>query len=305
MFHLEDELMGKYIDLHIHSNRSDGVLSPKEIFDEAQKQDVEMISITDHDVFNNLSIIQTLVNEYESLVYVPGIEISSFFRDRKLNNILIHILGYGCSSDDRSLNQVIEYLKQSRTKINEQYIKGLLSEFPKLKEEMLVDVDCTRYYRLARAIIRSLKDNSAPEELLTEIKRYCSKNIPRYENYDVDSKIVTEAILSSGGIPILAHPMEYRLRDIELKRMIKSLVNLGIEGIESNHSDSSLEQMKRLRMLAESYKILYSCGSDFHLHSETYNKVIGHGLDDNLCVENTSLADKILEKSLHLKKEKK
>lgn len=292
-----------YIDLHIHSNKSDGALSTRQIFEEAKNLNLKMISITDHDTQNDFEVLQSLVDEFDSLIYVPGIEISSYITDRKSNNIPIHILGYGGTQNSDLMNQILEYQKEVRTKVNQEYIGKLLINFPYLSEELMSTVECSQYFRLAREIISKLNSSNLSQTQIAEIRKYCNKNHPVYKDYDVDSRITIEAISKADGIPVLAHPMEYELRGIELKRVIKKLLDLGIEGIEAYYSQSSREEMEYMRMLAESYKVLYSSGSDFHFHSnDSRIKILGSGIDNNLCMENTSLSDEIIKRSLQLKK---
>lgn len=292
-----------YIDLHIHSNYSDGALSPKEIFEEAKSLNLKMISITDHDTPNDLEILQSLVDEDDSIIYVPGIEISSYFTDRRSSNIPIHILGYGCLPDATLMAQIISYQKNVRTKINRQYIETLLMTFPELSEKLLSNVNCSQYFRIVKAIISQVNSSELSEDVITEIKKYCNKNYPVYKNYDVDSKEVINAITKAKGIPILAHPLDYDLRGIEVKRMIRSLLDAGIKGIEAYSSSYTREEAENLRMMAESYKFLYSCGSDFHFHlNDLRTKIIGYGIDNSLCREDTSLSDEIMKRSLQLKK---
>lgn len=294
--------MSRFIDLHIHSTYSDGALTPQEIVNEAKKLQTRTISIADHDTFDSLQETKQIAQEEQDLIIVPGIEISSFIENRKLNNILIHILGYGIKEDSEKLNDILKYMKETRTQINTRYIETILSEFPQISEKMLSNVDRSRYCRIAREVVIALANSGISEDLIGDIKRYCRHNLPKYEGYDVDSNLVIDAIISAGGIPILAHPTDYRLRDIELKRMIKKLIDMGLEGMETYYSEATNESMYKLRMMAESYKILHSCGSDFHFFHETDTKIIGHGINDNLCKETCSLEQKIMEKGLYLRK---
>lgn len=293
--------MGRYIDLHIHSKYSDGALTPKEILDEAEKINLKMVSIADHDSIDNLAEVKKELEERPNLLYVPGVEISSHFVDRKNEQVLIHILGYGFDEENTKLLELLSQLEDIRTKVNEKYIEQLLLVFKEISEQDLENVDRKKYYRIGREVIRHLKATGKSEELLSEVKRYSRKNMPVYQDYDAEASRVVDTIHSAGGLAILAHPTEYRLRDIELKRMMKKLIDMGIEGIETNYADTNIESMEKLRMMAESYKILFSAGSDFHFYTETDTKYIGYGINNNLCIESCSLADKVIEKKLCLK----
>lgn len=292
--------MSSFIDLHIHSKYSDGSLSPKEILDIADKTNISMISITDHDTIDNLKDLKLEIHNFQNIKCVPAVEISSFFIDRKQEKKLIHILGYGIDEDNEDLMTLLEYLKNSRTKINEEYIKNLLFTFKQLEESDLYDVDCSRYFRLAREIIRQLSIAGVDEELIIDVKRHCRKELPQYVNYDIEASEVIKAINKAGGIAVIAHPTIYKLRDIEIKRMIKQLIGYGIEGIETNYSEMTKDEMEKLNMMAKSYGLLSSVGSDFHFFSENNPKEIGFGIDNNLCFEQCSMSEHILKKSLYI-----
>lgn len=293
--------MEKFIDLHIHSNYSDGLLSPQEILLESSKRDAKIISITDHDTIDNLFDLRK--NLIDDLIAIVGVEISSFITMKK-DTQLIHILGYGVNPDDLKLNDLLRKLKDRRTEVNKEYILKLLKYFKELPTDLKTEIDCTKYYRIVREILIYLHKNGFSEELIMQIKRYCRKDLPVYDHYDINADIVIDAIKSAGGIPVLAHPMEYKLRDIELKRMIRILIEYGLEGIEAYHAECTFDYQQKLRILVESYNLLYSCGSDFHFPTSINNKIIGHGINENLCMESCTVADKILEKNLYLRKDR-
>lgn len=284
--------MEKYIDLHIHSTYSDGRYSPDEIVRLANDGNVGLISITDHDTIDAYKQTQLLSND--AINVINGIEISSLYTSKKNKNVKIHILGYDFNLHDSDLNIMLDNLKSIRYEINKKYVIDLRRKFTYIPNDIVTLVDCEKYYRIGWAIIQALKVLSISEEKINVVNKYVWHNYPIYSNYDIPANKVIEIIKNANGIPIIAHPYSYHLNDLEIKRMIRELINLGIEGIEAYHSECSLENMKKLRMLAESYKVLYSCGSDFHFPTGKDNKIIGYGIDNNLCKTECSLASKVL-----------
>lgn len=284
--------MSKLIDLHIHSSYSDGRYSPEEIINTAIKNNVNIISITDHD---NIDTYKNINCEYfNNIEIIKGLEISSVYTSKKNKDIPIHILGYDIDTENTKLNCMLESMKKYRNEINQQYIKEVRKLFGFISEDIVEEVDTQKYYRIGWAIVHYLKEHNYTESEISEVKKYCRKNYPKYFDYDVPARDTIEIIKEANGIPILAHPYSYKLSELELKRMLRSLIEYGIEGLEVYHSECSEENMKKLRMLVESYKLLYSCGSDFHFPTEVYNKVIGHGINENLCIQNCSVLEKIL-----------
>ena len=74
-----------------------------------------------------------------------------------------------------------------------------------------------------------------------------------------------ERIIGSGGLPVLAHPVQLRTEnDAQLERVIKDLVDLGLAGIETIHSDHDADQVEKYTALAGRYNLLMTGGSDFH-----------------------------------------
>ena len=78
----------KLVDLHVHSNISDGTLSPKEVVKHASEMGVAVMALTDHDTIGGIAEASEAAAEY-GVELIPGIEISAGFRDRD-----VHILGY-------------------------------------------------------------------------------------------------------------------------------------------------------------------------------------------------------------------
>ena len=284
--------MGNFIDLHIHSTYSDGRYNPQKILEEANKNQVGLISITDHDTIDAYKH-ENLASS-SAINIINGVEISSLYVSKKGKSTRIHILGYDLNLDNLEINNLFENLKDIRYQVNCDYIKFLQSKFSFISSDIKSIVDCSKYYRIGWAVVQALMKLNMSNEQIREVNKFVWNNYPNYNDYDIPSNRTINTIKRAGGIPILAHPYSYHLNDLEIKRMIKDLIAMGIEGIEAYHSECSLENMKKLRMYVESYKLLYSVGSDFHFPTEKDNKIIGHGINENLCKTECTLANKVL-----------
>ncbi|MDO5569370.1 MAG: PHP domain-containing protein [bacterium] len=284
--------MIKNIDLHIHSIYSDGRFTPNEIIETAKKNNVGILSITDHDTID--AYRETL--EIDDMILINGVEISAFYKSKKGIKTLIHILGYDLDFNDKELLLLLENLKDYRYEVNKKYLLDLMKKYNYLSTDILKSIDCSKYYRLWWAIQQYMQSAQYSEEEILTIKKYCRHNYPFYPEYDIESKKAIEAIKNAKGIPVIAHPYEYHLSDLEFKRMLRELIDFGLEGIETYHSECPLEYMNKLRMLVESYKLIYTVGSDFHFPTEEKNKIIGLGIDNNLCSKECSLPKIVLER---------
>ena len=106
-----EKLMGKRIDLHIHTNMSDGVLSPKEVIDEAYKNGVTIMAIADHDTIEAYN--EELYNyaENKNIKIINAVEIST-----KSDKVGIHVLGYNFDINNKELNEKLFALRNARHK---------------------------------------------------------------------------------------------------------------------------------------------------------------------------------------------
>ena len=162
------------------------------------------------------------------------------------------------------------------------YLINMLKEFPFLKDDILEEIDCSRYIRFSRLIYRYLDKKNFTIEELTLIRSYLKYNPNIYNNYNLDIKESIETIINSGGYPVIAHPYQYRLNYVQIKEMIQYMKSLGLIGIETIHSGDSKE-----------LDLEYTIGSDFHTDIDDNGRQIGYGINNNLCINNCSLLKKI------------
>ena len=109
----------KKIDLHVHTSFSDGLLTPKEILDLAEKNKIEILAITDHDTFAGYEEAREMAADYQ-IELLPGIEISTTYKDTD-----VHILAYFVDVNNQVLNQELEKIQQGRYRRAEKIVKKL------------------------------------------------------------------------------------------------------------------------------------------------------------------------------------
>ncbi len=137
---------------------------------------------------------------------------------------------------------------------------------------------------------------------MEEIQRYFFENRFGYgDDYCLDSRDVIAALNSVGCFSVLAHPMSYGLEKNDIEILIKELANIGISGVEIYQPDCTFADMMYLKGITERFGLLYSVGSDFHRLINSDGRLIGRGINDNLCVRETTLSNKLLEKRLYYK----
>lgn len=282
--------MESYIDLHIHSNNSDGDLSVQEIIERAKKLNLSTISITDHDDIRSIDEVKK--NNIGNIEYVFGIELSSkidiFGKERNID-----ILGYGINDMDEQLNNILENKKKIRYNSNKMYLINMLKEFPFLKDDILEEIDCSRYIRFSRLIYNYLDKKNFSYDELKLITNYLKYNHNIYDNYNLDVKDTIKTIINAGGYPVIAHPYQYRLNYDQIKEMIQYMKSFGLIGIETIHSGDSYDGMNAINNICKELDMEYTIGSDFHTDIDDNGREIGYGINNNLCINNCSLLKKL------------
>lgn len=262
------------IDLHVHSNRSDGTYSPKELVDYAMKKGLTAFALTDHDTVEGLeealAYAKNLPNAPE---VIPGIEFSTEYEGRD-----IHIVGLAIDYKTPEFAAHLQHFVDSRITRN-QKMCALLQEaginitYEKLLEEFPDAVITRAHY--ARYLFNHGYIKSMPEAFERYVGDHCPYFVPREKVTPVQA---VELILKAGGIPILAHPVLYRMSDSRLEKLVAELKEAGLIGIEAVYSTYNAGEEKQMRALASKYRLLISGGSDFHgSNKPDIDLGVGHG----------------------------
>ena len=122
----------KFIDLHIHSNNSDGTFAPKQLVDIAEKNNVGILSITDHDSISGLDEFKC--NIPYDMLGVKGIEFSSFIIDNN-EKIKLHILGYCFDEKNYLFQSLINEMTEKRIDKHLKLLKEVKEKIKRLPEE--------------------------------------------------------------------------------------------------------------------------------------------------------------------------
>ena len=252
------------IDLHIHSTASDGSYTPSQILTLAQKQGVSAISITDHDTLDGLKELLNLPSN-SGPEWITGVEISceppqSF---KQLGSI--HLLGYGFSVYDKTLNNALSRAQEARKSRNPEII-GKLNDLGigiTLEEvEKRFGADQTGRPHIAEL----LKEKGVVKSFDEAFDRYLAKGKPAYvDKYKISCEQAIKIIHRAGGIPVLAHP---GLLDVtgpdQTEAFFDTLITFGLEGVEVYYTDHDADKTRYFRALADQKHLMITGGSDFH-----------------------------------------
>lgn len=288
----------KKIDLHVHTNYSDGQLNIFDIFELAKRDGVKSLAITDHDTIINLTNVEDIARLFD-IEFFKGIEISVGYPYN------MHILGYGII-DAEKVEEYIRTVKHKNIQICEDVINLLQQEGYEISlEEVYADIERRKIqnYINYRVVAQKCREHNIPvssymkirEEMLDKraiAKLLVKKGYARgnKEVYDgimgrgckcyipinkISARNAINLIISSGGVAVLAHPNTIEVENQEqLKELIVYLTSLGLRGIETiNMSKFDQSATEYLNHIAEKNRLIVTAGTDFHSTS-----INGHDL---------------------------
>ncbi len=247
------------IDLHTHSNVSDGTDTPTVLLAKAKNAGLKVIALTDHDT--DLGWQEAIANLPLNLELVLGCEFSALDSRGKS----VHILGLLFDNQNQKIQENFLQVKESRIDRSKKILKLLNSGGFLVTEEELFSAVPTGATlgrpHIADLLVKKgyLKDrNEAFAKVLND-------NSPFYVGHDAPTSAnIIEMIKSAGGVSILAHPRS-TWSDYEFfERELKSMVAAGLDGIEVNHRDHSLENRRELFECAAQYNLIPTGASDYH-----------------------------------------
>ncbi|NOX36392.1 MAG: PHP domain-containing protein [Calditrichaeota bacterium] len=265
------------IDLHMHSNFSDGSLSPTELVEEARSLGLTAIALTDHDTIDGVPEFLE-AGERLGVTTVPGVEISV---DTKLpNNGHMHMLGLFIDPTSQTLKSTLDYLREQRNLRAEKIIRKLNElGIPITLEELLEEAGEGSIGRPHVAKILVRKGVVASIQEAFDI--YLAKGKPAYmDKVKLNEVDAIQMIHDAGGLAILAHPhlMNYPTFE-EAKARILQLREIGLDGFEIYYSTMPREYSEGLIQLAKEMGFATSGGSDYHGANKD-DIQMGRGLGD-------------------------
>ena len=259
------------IDLHVHTTASDGTETPAEVVRLARDCGLRAIAITDHDTISGFAGALS-AGEDLGVEVVPGIEVSTKY------GVSVHVLGYFLENLVPLLADVVNDRDRRNEKVAAlMAADGLPVTYEMMQKRFGAVIGRPHFGELLIEFGLAKDMNDAFERFVGRGKKYY---VPRTTISIEDS---VDAIVASGGVPVLAHPFQYKKNDEELRDLITHCMDHGLRGIECRYSGYGPEQVAYLEGLAEEYGLLKTGGSDFH-GSHKAHIALGSGIDGNLDV---------------------
>jgi 3',5'-nucleoside bisphosphate phosphatase len=247
------------IDLHTHTDRSDGTFTPSELVSEAVRVGLDALAITDHDTFAGYDAALSCAAD-TPVELICGIELSTRYQGAS-----VHLLGYFPSTPPSGeFRSWLDFMLEMRRDRNRRLITKLQS--------LGVEITLAEVETMGRTLTgrphfaRVLVDKGYAKDIQNAFDLYLDESARGFvQRQEVPMEEALERILASGGVPSLAHPIRVAKNNWEkLAAYIEDLAGLGLRAVEVYHSDHSPENVAYYESLADRFNLGRTGGSDFH-----------------------------------------
>ena len=247
------------IDLHTHSDRSDGTTSPGEVVLAAAAAGLDVVALTDHDTSAGWDEAASAVEE-AGIALVRGMEISCKHAGRAL-----HLLAYLPDPDHEGLLAELRLVLEGRDE-----------RMPRICAQLrAIGIDITEEHVAAHAVgAAAIGRPHVADALVTlgvvshrdeAFERYLSSGRPGYvQRYAPPLTRMLGLVRDAGGVPVIAHPWGRTDRSALLEDGLAELKDLGLAGLEVDHQDHAPAQRAELRAIAANLDLIVTGSSDFH-----------------------------------------
>lgn len=289
------------VDLHIHSTFSDGTFTVPQIVEFARKNNFEYIAITDHNNFQSVGVLKEMTDELPHKI--AGIELSTKHNGKKL-----HLLGYfNVNSDFNSekfapLRALLDRETESKSVQVRQMIDNLSVDFDVSYDEFLSMLNGDGFVNRVH-IARYLTDKGITDSVSNAFKTVINTK----SKYFVKRREMTfeeglYAVVQCGGLPSIAHFVEYRFTDEEIDEIATITADAtDTVGVELWHYKQNADFRRQIIDSCKKYNnlnIVFTAGSDFHGANKVQN--IGEISPDKLSAEEQRFFDDQIKHTLEV-----
>jgi predicted metal-dependent phosphoesterase TrpH len=244
------------IDLHVHSNASDGTDAPAEVIRRAEAAALNVMALTDHDTQAGLDAARAALPP--GLTLIPGMELSCQLEGRS-----VHLLAYLFDPADPALSAETAQIRDDRTYRAKAMVDKMRALGAPVTWEQVTAIAGGAVVgrpHLARALAAS-GAIATPGDAFTD-DWIADGGRAFVDRYAPDLARAVGLVRAAGGVPVLAHPRSpgYEIPD----DVIEVLADAGLCGIEVFHPDHDEAQRSRLTQLARSLDLVTTGGSDDH-----------------------------------------
>jgi len=250
-----DAPSGKYADLHVHTDHSDGSDSPRRVVERAVQEGLAAIAITDHDTVSGLDAASVAARTH-GIELIPGTEISASF-----GRVEVHVLGLGIDPDHPQLVEALEEQRAARSRRIDTILErlnalGIPLDLDDLKAQAACAGSLGRMHVAqalhARGVTRTVQE-AFDKYLRPKRKAYVAKQM-------IGCRRAIDLIHEAGGVAFLGHPG----LGATLTRLLPRLLDMPFDGIEVYHPKHTPGHVTQFTHVALERDLLISGGSDCH-----------------------------------------
>lgn len=240
------------VDLHAHTNASDGEHDPEELVRIARERGVTVLGIADHDTIAGIERAVNAARAFGDIEIIPAVEFSTDWEKRE-----IHVLAY-----------LVDYLDPKTIALADRFREGRLGRAIKILEKLKalgVPLEFDKVAAIAGDaaigrphVARALVDAGHVATVQEAFDKYLASDKPAYVEYESASPHeAVRMIREVRAVPVLAHPRE-------VTRIVPELVEAGLIGLECYYAEYNEATRRELVDLARQYGLIQTGGSDFH-----------------------------------------
>jgi predicted metal-dependent phosphoesterase TrpH len=271
------------IDLHSHTDESDGTFTPPELVAEAVRVGLSALAITDHDTMRGFDLAAP-VAAASGLELICGIELST-----RYGGASVHLLGYfPCHPPPADFRAWLGFLLESRRDRNRRLVDRLQS--------LGLNITLAEVEKRGRSLTgrphfaRVLVEKGYAKDIQDAFDQYLDESAKGYvQRQEIPIDEAIERLVAAGGVASLAHPV--RIAKNNWKRVaeyVEAMAGMGMRALEVFHSDHSPENVAYYLSLAERFGLVATGGSDFHGGNKPLI-ALGTGLRGNLAIPESVL----------------
>lgn len=246
------------VDLHTHTNRSDGTFEPAELIRLAAERALDAVGVTDHDTTDGLREAEAAGDEH-GVEVVPGVEFSAEHLGAS-----VHVLCYWMDASHEGFQAELSRLRDDRFRRGELMVEKLQALGFDLSFERVREIakggNIVRPH-LAQAMVEAGIVASEEEAFERWIADGRPAHVPKHALDPVDAVAL---IRQAGGLCVLAHPGMWGDQTAVPDELIEAMAGAGMAGLEVDHTDHSPEQRERYRAISAALGLVATGGSDCH-----------------------------------------
>lgn len=247
------------IDLHTHSNVSDGTELPADVIRSAKRAGLDVVALTDHDSTAGWAQAGAAARE-NGIALVPGMEVSC----RTAEGITVHLLSYLHDPEHPGLLEEIGKSRDARLTRAEKMVDRLAEDYPlnwdDVSQHVAPGATVGRPH-IADALVAAgvvADRNEAFASILTSRSKYW------VSHYAPDPVLAVSLVREAGGVPVFAHPVAVERGRVVAESVYREMIDAGLAGLEIEHRDNPAEGKAFLYSLAEKHDLIVTGSSDYH-----------------------------------------